>query len=443
MTAPTARRFPPLTAPRRRATPLPPPAARVDQPLNPVLRWTFVLLVFSIPFELPERSFAIEIPTITASVFLLATLLQPRACYARRPTALLWFVIYLYAFVVAAAWNGRNAVATDLNNASYWGQVGKLFLLILQGVLVFWAAYNLLASRPVARTALLTLAGACLARALLPLLGIARTTHVIWGGGTRVTAFGQNANNSAMILAAGFIALLGLQYGAERALPPVRPRWLAWPAIALLGVSVVDTGSRGGLVALVAGLVTFMFGTTRSLWVSVRHALVAAVAIGLIIVASYQSDVMRRRFEETVESGSLAGRERIYPTLWAMFEEHPVLGWGPVNNKYELGIRLDERLFPRRDAHNLVLEVLTSTGLVGTVPFLVGLGLCLVGAARARARGHGMLPAALAMLVLTANMSGNWIASKLLWLVLAYCLASLEYRAGLDPPPQPQLRRGR
>src|SRR2546425_3599687 len=54
------------------------------------------------------------------------------------------------------------------------------------------------------------------------------------------------------ILAAGFVALLGLQYGAER--PLVRPRWLVAPIIALLGLSVVDTGSRGGIVALGAGL---------------------------------------------------------------------------------------------------------------------------------------------------------------------------------------------
>src|SRR5204862_5631053 len=44
-----------------------------------------------------------------------------------------------------------------------------------------------------------------------------------WGGGERITALGQNANNSAMILGAGLIALLALQYGLER--PLVRRRW--------------------------------------------------------------------------------------------------------------------------------------------------------------------------------------------------------------------------
>src|SRR2546430_12979188 len=107
-----------------------------------------------------------------------------------------------------------------------------------------------------------------------------------------------------------------------------------------------------------------------------------------------------------------------------MAAERPLVGWGPVNNKYELGIRLDERIHRRRDAHNLLLEVLTATGAFGAVPFLVGLGLCAAGAWQARRRAHGVLALALLAGVMLANMSGNWIASKLLWVILAYGLAS-------------------
>ncbi len=422
--------------------------ALVTPALNPIVRWAFALLVFSIPFEFPERSFPVEIPTITAAIFLLATPLQLRACYARRPAALVWFAVYLYAFAVSAAWNARHAAATDVNNASYGTEVTKLFALLLQVVLVFWAAYNLLQSPRVARFTLVVLALACTVRALLPVLGIARTSHAIWGGGERITALGQNANNSAMILAAGFVALLGLQYRAER--PLVRPRWLVAPIIALLGLSVVDTGSRGGIVALGAGLLPLMFSGARTLWLGVRNAVIAALAIGLVIFTAYQSDSVRRRFTEAVEGGALAGRERIYPSLLQMSRERPFIGWGPVNNKYELGLRLNERIFRRRDAHNVVLEVLSSTGLAGTIPFLAGLGLCCVGAWRARRGRQGMLPFALLLVVLAANMSGNWIASKLLWLVLAYGLASMSHgggdATGLPPPvavPAGRPTRGR
>src|SRR3989449_5052364 len=90
-----------------------------------------------------------------------------------------------------------------------------------------------------------------------------------------------------------------------------------------------------------------------------------------------------------------------------MAAERPLVGWGPVNNKYELGIRLDERIHRRRDAHNLLLEVLTATGAFGAVPFLVGLGLCAAGAWQARRRAHGVLALALLAGVMLANMSGK------------------------------------
>jgi O-antigen ligase len=420
--------------------PPPPPPAPADVTVRPIVLWAFYLLVCSIPFELPDRPFPIEIPTLTAFIFLLATAFDLRACFARRPLAVTCFAVWLYLFAVAALWAGRDPAATALVTPDYRAQVFKLFLQLLEAVLTFWAAYNVLRSPTVARRALLGFAVACSFRALLPLVGIARTARVQWGGAIRVSALDQNANNSAMILAAGLVALLGLEYSMGR--PAVRWRWLTWPVIGLLVVSVVDTGSRGGLVALAVGLVVFALGGQGNRWTRVRHAFVVACAVGLLVVATYTSDVMRKRFEDTLESGAAAGRERIYPALLEMFRQRPVLGWGPVNNKYELGLRLDERIRRRRDAHNLVLEVLTSTGLVGAVPFLAGVGLCVAAAWRARHRAHGILPSALAAVLLSNNMVGNWIDSKLLWLVLAYGLASLTYaqasapaRAPADGPP--------
>ena len=402
-------------------------------PLNPIVRWTFYLLVFSIPFEFPDRSFPIEIPTITASLFLFATLLEPRACYAKKPATLLCFVTYLYLYWVSAAISGQDHLATGLITPDYWSQVLKQFLQILQGILVLWTGYNLLSSQPLARSTMAVFALACVGRALLPILGIARTARTEWGGGERVTALGQNANNSAMILGAGFIALFALLYGNDRFLS--RRRWLAWPAFGLIGLAVIDSASRGGIVALGLGLAVFMLGNARSPWARLRNAAITVFAIGGLVAFTYSNDLMRARFADALEHGAMAGRERIYPALIGMFEERPLFGWGPVNNKYELGIRLDERVRRRRDAHNLVLEVLTANGAVGALPFLLGIALSGLAAWQARRRAHGALALALFACVMLSNMSGNWIASKLLWLMLAYALASATYAYASAPAP--------
>jgi O-antigen ligase len=111
-----------------------------------------------------------------------------------------------------------------------------------------------------------------------------------------------------------------------------------------------------------------------------------------------------------------------------MFLEKPVLGWGPVANTYELALRIGERERPLRAAHNAVLELVTATGVVGAIPFLVGAWLCARAAWRSRRGPHGVLPLALFGSVLISNMSGDWIAAKLIWIVLAYALASERWQ---------------
>lgn len=71
-----------------------------------------------------------------------------------------------------------------------------------------------------------------------------------------------------------------------------------------------------------------------------------------------------------------------------------------------------------------MFETLTATGLVGTFAFCLGMWLCLRAAWRARGGSEGILPFAVMISVLVANMSGNWMASKLLWFAFAYAIAS-------------------
>jgi O-antigen ligase len=375
-------------------------------PVNPVVRAALYLFVFSIPFELPRADIPLEVPTITGFLLLGATLLNPSACYRRIPAALLWLGLYLWIF----------GVATYVNGVDQGREVLRLFIAMAQLVLLFWVMVNVMADPRVPGGVLLTLATACTGRAGMQLLGVGATAREVWTGGARVTALGQNANLSAIILAAGLIAVLGLRGRSDRGLP--RLGLLAWPLAVLIGAAIIQTGSRGGLLCAGAGIAVFLL-RGRTIGQRIRNGLLALLAVGALAWGAYQSQLMRNRFESAAREGNLAGRERIYPAALATVRERPLLGWGPVANQAQIAERVDELEAGRRDAHNLVLELLTTTGIIGAVPFLIALGLSIGNAWRARHGPAGVVPLAVLVAVLVGTITGTWIASKILWLALA------------------------
>jgi O-antigen ligase len=389
-------------------------SAAGDARVLPLVRWTLYVTVFLIPLEYPDR-FPFEVSTIAGSCFLLATLLQPGTCYRLVPWAIGAFAVYFGAEQVAFITQGPR-----YPGGLFLGEVAKSSLLFLLWALFGWVCFNLLRQEGMYLGALRSLVLGCLLRAALPLLGIGRTAHVQGTGGERVTALGQNANQSAHVLAVGLLALIGLAYVQPRGAP--RKRVLGWGAVALIAVGLVETGSRGGLVVFSVGMLVYL-STGRTLRTRIRNVGIGVVGFALLLFLVLHSDVMLGRLAKVPE-GSFSQREHIFPTLLGMLREKPLLGWGPITNKYELASRLGDAIHDRRDAHNILLEVLTASGLLGAIPFCLGLLLCVRSAWAARAGPRGVVPLALLLAVLAGNMSENRIAGPLLWLTLGCALAS-------------------
>ena len=118
----------------------------------------------------------------------------------------------------------------------------------------------------------------------------------------------------------------------------------------------------------------------------------------------------------------MSGREMIYPAAIEMVLEQPLLGFGPADNLYELEDRVNDNR-PYRDTHNLVLELFTSCGIMGAIPYLACIALCVRAGWKARTGAAGMIPLAMSVTLLAMSMSINMVASKTLWLVLAYAAA--------------------
>jgi O-antigen ligase len=387
-------------------TPLP----RVAPAPNALVRGAQLLFVASIPFEMPDRAIPLEVPTLTGVILLAASLLNPAACYRRVPPAMVAFFVYLWALVATMLAAG----------VVHHGLAMRLVVNMTIVVLVSLVMVNALQDRRLLRATLIAFVGACALRAAMQ-LGVATEAHAVWTGGTRVTTLGQNANLSAIILSAGMVAAVGL--ARSRLDPPWWIRRGAIPLGVLFGAALIQTGSRGGLICAVAGLACYAFerGTIAS---RARRVVLVGGGLTALGVGAWQSVMMRHRLEESAAEGRLAGREVIYPAVAAMIAERPMLGWGGIENQYEIARRIRERDLPRRDAHNLVLELLSASGLMGALPFLAGMGLAGTAAFRARQGDAGLMPLAVLVATLMGTVSGTWIASKILWLALTFAIAA-------------------
>lgn len=380
--------------------------------IGPIVRWSFYAFIFSLLFEVLPIGISLEATQVTGGFLILAALLfQPRRCFLYPPAAFWCFVVYL--------WIGL--VTLGFNHALFDSAIILRLFKLLQLIVLFWIAYNLMRDERTATGALLSLVASSAVMSLMSALGLTTTNEDAVSRLGRLTAFGLDSNQLAGVLALGILALVGVAYGFRKEL--IHKRFLIWPVVALIGVTMVQTGSRGALLALGSGVLVFILrkGTVLA---KLRNALVIILGVGAFFWIAYQSEMVRNRVEATVEDGSLSERENVYPMAWEMFLEKPVLGWGPGVNSVELGNRVGLPNHERMDAHNLILYVLTATGIVGAIPFFAGVGLCVRGAWKARGSINGILPLAMTACLLVADMSVSGLNWKQHWLVLAYALAS-------------------
>ncbi len=379
------------------------------EPVGPaaLVQAAFYVFVFSIPFDLPKNPLPVELSSVTACGFLLATALHPSVCYRKIPGAVWWLAAYVFVAALAFGFNGGRHLQ----------EVRNLLLLLVQLVWILWVAYNLLQYERIASATAWTYLLACIGRAVLQLAHIGASLSEGSTGAPRVTTLGQNPDFIAGFLALGIIIAIDLMSRPEA-------RWgrrlLLAMAMALLATAIMETGSRGALVALVAGGLAYG-GARASVAFRIRDLVGGVLLVGLVGTLAVSSDTMRHRFALSAE-GNLAGRERIYPALLSMFLEKPVLGWGPIRNKYELALRLNERdrwrqIFRRE---GLSRSLSQDPRLV----FGVGVSLTLYAAWRARRGPRGALPFAALAFVFVFNLSEDRVVGKIEWLTMAYALAS-------------------
>jgi O-antigen ligase len=182
-----------------------------------------------------------------------------------------------------------------------------------------------------------------------------------------LTLFSENRIVLGRALAVGCIAAL-----AAFTLTPRRSmRALFIVMAALAGMATFFSASRGAVLGLVVGvavLFAFSLRTGRERWLLASTAAVVGLALLLTVPDSDLAD----RYLSVVTPGAdvtIVQRSLLAATALGTFVEAPLMGGGLGSFVYAFTPSAP----PATYAHNMVLELLAETGLVGSITVLVPL----------------------------------------------------------------------
>jgi putative inorganic carbon (hco3(-)) transporter len=234
-----------------------------------------------------------------------------------------------------------------------------------------------------------------------------------------------NPNELAAALTVGIALSGGIIVSAKGSLE----RWLAGTAIAICIVSILLTGSRGGLIALMTMLITvIVLAKGRRLPLILVGLSVVLLGIGYIVaVAPTQS---RERF---VHPGNGTGRTDIWTVGGRMVSAHPVLGVGAGNfTTASIHYLLQPGALEHSEyisdnptvAQNMYLEVLAELGIPGIVFFVGIIVTCLGCLLAALARFRALADQRMAAMTIA-------VAAALMGLLASDIFSSAEYARNL------------
>jgi O-antigen ligase len=375
-----------------------------------IVRWTFLLFIFTIPFEpidLGAISGAASLSRLAGLFFFSSCLVYPKVCFRRPPQALWWFAGYVSVFGLSGVFLPEQFVDAFTVRC----------LTFIQLLVFCWIGSTLLQEEKFARYVLLAFSIAILLSGTGMLLGVPGFSETSKG---RMTVSGFNADGCGLMMALGAHVLIWLGFGLD---PTLRNIWIrvTFLALSLLPLTaMVYTGTRGAIIAFLAGVAVYVLpycGSKRKM----AAVLGATITVVCVVYLVFNNENALPRFEKTYNTGDLSGRDRIYAAAIEMISEKPLLGWRPFMVMYEHGQRIGKR---HMDAHNIFLYLLTEVGLLGTMPFLIGTGLCMRASWTARVSNLGLFPLVWLTTLIVDLMFGTGITSKILWFILTFSLAS-------------------
>lgn len=265
-----------------------------------------------------------------------------------------------------------------------------------------------------------------------------------WLGGGRASLIvgdtEMDPNYFAAMLLVPFGFALAMLLSARKRLFKIS---MAGP-VALVGVSIFLTMSRGAMLALLTMLAFYGYR------MRVRLRTIAGFALLLAVLAAAAPSTFWQRLQpEALRTG--AGRTNIWVAGSQIVKHHLLLGVGmanfPVAYNFYAGYAPTFEGYSR-DSHNTLLKILSEEGLVGLALFILALFYQFRG--MERARGDSPTPPILLvcfqatlLALLVAGFFIDFLWTKVFWFMLIMCTIISRVELSTEAPHSERVVAGR
>ena len=270
---------------------------------------------------------------------------------------------------------------------------------ILEGLFVFAISTSILA--------LLSIAG----------IGVSESLDELEG---RTTIFAINHNmlgiNSCISIFVLTLIVIEnkLMHGFQRFFPLLM--------ILFLFVLLISTGSRVALISLILGLpVLFKFGKSIFTMKKAILTMVIILAIGLIWQIYLRNTLVADRLFSSLSEGDFSGRDLIWIPIFEIISNNLVWGIGKTGYAKEMSFYI---FGSSASPHNVIIEVLCYTGVVGLFLILTFFYKILMNALAKYRNDDDLLSIALIFPLLGMILSAQIFDQKIVWVLFSYMAVS-------------------
>lgn len=237
----------------------------------------------------------------------------------------------------------------------------------------------------------------------------------------RSSIFGMNENHLGITLCISIFILLSIVF--ENKLMLNKNRSIFLMLIPFLLVFMLSTGSRVAFISLVLGIFTLLF-FNKSLNTANKFLIGVVSFFSLLIlwVLFLKNTLVVERLFDSISEGDLSSRDLIWLSIYDVIVNNAILGIGETGYSAKMMAWADNVPSP----HNVFIEVICYTGLVGLVIFLVFLKRIYNNAKKMNVYGKELLPIILLIPFFGNLLSGQLFDVKLSWVLLAF-IASDSY----------------